>query len=821
MLWVTGMSIGQDLRFAIRMLLKSPATTGLALATQALGIGITVTLFSLVDALYLRPLDVRQPDELAYGFQTYKGIYRELSMVDYHHYRDHAKSFAALAAYYPYSPMHVQAGSEPFEITGGVTTANVFPLLRLTPQLGRFFAESEDTVPDRDAVTVISDHLWRARLGADPQVIGKSIQVNGRAFTIVGVAPRNFEGVERGGGLIELWIPSAMFATGYRYCDALNSRTCRTVHMIGRLNPDVSIAEAQAEFAVLGQQLSRAYPDLQVITEGIQLVAARGSNAREPNRETNLVRLLLGGVAMLVLIACANIGGLLLARGSARRKEVTIRLALGAGRLRVVRQFLIESFVLAVLGAVLGIIVAQWGIDFVTNFYRVDYAGRLSMFDMSIRWPVLLATLLVTATTAVLFGLAPALQAARTNALPVLKEESASAGRPRTFGRNALVVLQVAMSIVLLISAALLVRSVSALYGGTGVDPDRIALLRLRPSLVGHDMARARAFQRTVIERFKQLPEVEAVAAAENVPLMGYGGEVPVKPMGDAGGPQGTTAHASFVGDGYFAVIGVPLLAGRDFNSSDEVAGAPRVAIVDELVAASLGGVSQSVGKTVSIDGDPFRIVGVAPVAQYHNVEHPVFPYVYYNYWQETGDNFMADSRMHVRMRGGNAAAMLPALRRIVTSVDPSVPVNEDYGMSDRVTFEFQRVRIAMTMLAGFGVFALVLCAIGVYGVVAFVAHMRTREIAIRVALGADRSHVRRMIVGDGLRLAIPGAILGIAASFGASQFLGSLLYGVDPHDPTVFGSISLLLITVSLIASYIPLRGASRIDPSVALRDQ
>ena len=815
------MTIGQDLRFAGRMLWKSRGTTSLALLTLALGIGVTVTLFSLVDALYLRPLDVREADRLVYGFQTYKGIYREMSMLDYYHYRDNSKSFTALAAHYPYSPMHVQAGDEPFEITGSVTTANMFSMLGITPQLGRFFYDSEDIVPDRDAVTVISDHMWRARLGGDPQVLGRSIQINGRAFTIVGVAPRNFDGVERGGGLIDLWIPSAMFHTGYRYCDALNSRTCRNVHIIGRLKPGVSIDEAQAEFTVLGKQLSTAYPDLQVIKEGIQLVAARGSNAREPNRETTLVQLLLGGVAMLVLIACANIGGLLLARGSARRKEVTIRLALGAGRLRIVRQFLIESFVLAALGAVLGIVVAQWGIDFVTNFYRVDYAGRFSMFDMSIRWPVMMATLLVTATTAVLFGLAPALQAARTNALPVLKEESVSVERPRTLGRNSLVILQVAMSIVLLISAALLVRSVSALYGGTGVDPDRIALLRLRPSLVGHDMTRARAFQRTVIERFQQLPEVEAVAAAENLPLMGYGGEVPVKPLADAGGPQGTTAHASFIGDGYFAVIRMPLLAGRDFDSSDEVAGAPRVAIVDELVASSLGGVSQAVGQTVSIAGDPFRIVGVAPIAQYHNVEHPVFPYVYYNYWQETGDNFMADSRMHVRIRGGNAAAMLPALRRIVTSIDPSVPVNEDYGMSDRVRFEFQRVRIAMTMLLGFGVFALVLCGIGVYGVVAFVANMRTREIAIRVALGADRSDVRRMIISDGMRLAVPGAILGIAGSFGASRFLGSLLYGVDPHDPSVFAAVATLLIAVVLMASYVPLRRSTRIDPSAALRHE
>jgi len=812
------MTMGQDLRFAIRMLWKSRGTTSLALLTLALGIGVTVTLFSLVDALYLRPLNVREPEQIVYGFQTYQGVYRELSMPDYFHYRDNSKSFTELAAHYPYSPMHVQADAEPFQITGSVTTANMFTLLGIQPQLGRFFDASEDRVPDRDAVTVISDHLWRSRLGADPRVLGKAIRINGRAFTIVGVAPQGFEGVERGGGLIQLWIPSAMFQTGYRYCDALNGRTCRTVHMAGRLKPGVTIADAQAEFDVLGRQLIAEFPDLRVIKEGIRLVPARGSNAREPNRETALIRLLLGGVALLVLIACANIGGLLLARGSARRKEVTIRLALGAGRLRIVRQFLIESCVLAAVGSALGFIAAQWGNDLVTNFYRVDYAGRVSMFDMSIRWPVLVAAMIVTATTAMLFGLAPALQAARTNALPVLKEESASAERPRTFGRNTLVVLQVAMSIVLLISATLLARSVSALYGGTGVDPDRIALLRLRPSLVGYEFSRGRDFQRRAIARLQQLPDVEAVAAADNLPLMGYGGEVPVKPLAGSGGAPGTSARASSIGENYFTVIGRPLLAGRDFDSSDRP-GTPKVAIVDELVAASLGGTSSVVGQTVMIAGEPVRIVGVAPTAQYHNADSKVYPFVYYDYWQLTDDIFMSDARLHIRMRGGNAAAALPALRRTITAVDAAVPINEDYGMSDRVTFEFQRVRIAMTMLGAFGVFALILCSIGVFGVVSFVAAMRTREIAIRVALGADKSHVRRIIVGDGLRLAIPGAIIGIGGALWASTYLGSLLYGVDPHDPGVFGAVSATLVAVVLMASYVPLRRSTRIDPSVALR--
>lgn len=814
------MTLTQDLRFAARMLWKSRATTALALATLALGIGVSVTLFSLVDALYLRPLNIREPDRVVYGFQLYRGIYRELSMPDYYHYRNSAKSFDEIAAHYPYSPQQViAAGRQPIAVTGSVVTANYFSLLGIHAQLGRFFVAEEDQVPDRDAVAVISDRLWRRELNGDGQAVGKTIQVNGRVFTIVGVAPRGFDGVERGGSASDIWMPSAMFATGYRYCDALNGRTCRTVHILGRLKPGVTIADAQSEFDVLGRQLSTAYPDLQVIKEGIRLVPARGSSAREPNRDTPLVRLLLGGVGLLVLIACANIGGLLLARGSARRQEVAIRLALGAGRARIVRQFLVESVLLAAIGTVLGLVVAQWGNEAVTNFYQVDYAGRFSMFDMSIRLPVVLATMILSSATAILCGLAPAVQAARTDTLPVLKQENASTGRPRTHGRHALVIAQVAMSIVLLTSAVLLVRSLNALYGGTGVESNRIAMLRLRPSLVGHDPVRARAFQRRVIERLKQLPEVEAVAAAENLPLMGYGGEVDVKPPETSGGARRTTARASHVGDEYFKVIGRPIIAGRDFDSSDRL-DTPRVVIVDELVAASLGGPEKAVDQTVMILDQPYRIVGVAPTTQYHNAESPVFPYVYFNYWQQDGEGFTADSRTHVRVRG-DAKSMLPQLRREIAAIDSSVPVNEDYSLRDRVTFEFQRVRVAMTMLSGFGIFAVILCAIGVYGVVSFVASMRNREIAIRIALGADRSQVGRLIVADGLRLAIPGAIIGVVASFGGSRFLGTMLYGVDPHDPGVLTAVPALLVVIVLLASYLPMRRSTRIEPSAVLRRQ
>ena len=803
------------------MLAKGPATTAMALLTLSLGIGASVTLFSLVDALYLRPLNIPEPSRVVYGLQLLPNISRlgQLSVPDYFYYRDQSQSFSELAAHYPTAPLHVIAGEQPASIMGSVVTANYFSLLQLQPHLGRFFTEAEDLVLGRDAVAVIGHGFWQRHYGGDPQVLGRTLQINGRPFSIVGVAPPGFDGVVRGSAVSQVWIPSAMFNVGYRYCDALSARNCRVVEMIGRLKSTVTLRDAQAEMDVLAQRLLTAFP-LPDRTLGVRLVAARGAFPGEPNRDATLVGLLLGGVGLLVLIACANIGGLLLARGSARRKEVTIRLALGAGRNRILRQFLIESFLLAAIGSALGLLVAQWANEGVSRFYAVHYTGALNKFDMAIGAPVLAATAVLCAMTAILCGIAPALQAARTDTLPALKVDSTAIGRPRSRGRDALVMLQVAMSIVLLIGAALLVRSMMQLYGGPGIDPDPVVLMRLRPSLVGHDATRARAFQRAVLEQLKQLPGVEAAAAAENLPLMGGGNDVIVSSSSSStNGQAGTSARASHVGDDYFKVIGLPLVAGRDFDASD-LPGAPRVAIVDDTVAMSLGGTQQVVGQIVSIDGEPVRIVGVARAAQYHSTTEPVFPYVYFNYWQQSGRGFSADSRTHMRVRG-DARAMMPALRRAVAAVDPSVPVSEDYPLRERVQFTFQPVRIAMMMLGGFGFFALVLCILGAYGVVAFLASMRTREMAIRLALGADRSDVRRMIVGDGLRLALPGVLIGIVGAFGASRFLGSLLYGVDPHDPGVFVAVPVLLVVLVLSASYLPLRGASRIDPSAALRHE
>jgi putative ABC transport system permease protein len=812
------MALTQDLRYALRMFAKDRGTAALAVLTLAAGIGANTTLFSLVDALYLRPLPVPHAARVVHINELRaNGDAIPASLPDYFYYREHSQNLEELAAHYPGSPMHVIADNGPVAITGTVATASYFDVLGITPQLGRFFTADEDRVPNRDAVVVVSHAFWQRQLNGDPRVLGRSILVNGRSFTVIGVTRQGFDGVIRGASSSQVWIPSAMFGVGYRYCNAFD-RDCTIIDMMGRLKPSASIAQAQGEFDVLSRQLESQFPRTD-LPRRIGVRSSRGVYPSQQATNISMVRLMLGGVGMLLAIACANVAGLMLARGLSRRKEITVRLALGAGRGRIVRQLLTESIMLTVAGSALGVLGASWAIDAVAVYYGTDYAGRMTNFDLQIGLPVLAATVVLCGVTAILCGMAPAIQAARTDVLPSLKLEGLSGRRRRTYSRDGLVMLQLAMSIVLLVGAALLIRSMIDLQRGPGIDADRVALLRLRPSLIGVSGERARLFQRAVIERLQSLPGIEAVAASENLPLFQGGIDVTVTPIGSGQPAAVAGVRSSHVGDRYFDVLGARMLAGRDFNRSDSP-DSPKVAIADATLAASLGGADRAVGMLVNVGTRPYEIVGVVPSAQYHQALEPALPFLYLNYWQLNGAGFSADSRTHVRV-SGDPAAMLPAMRAAIAAVDPNVPISEDYALSDRVAFNFKPVRMARSMLVIFGGLALMLSLVGLYGVVSSVASMRAREVAVRLALGASPGQIRALIAGHGLRLAIPGAILGAVAAFASTQVLRSLLYGVNPHDPATFVLVPLLLIAVALGATYGPVRRSTRVDPAVALRDE
>jgi predicted permease len=815
-------ALWQDARFGLRTLARSRGFAVAALATLALGIGANAAIFSLVNALLLQELPVPNASALVHVYQTRPdrpGDYFPLSLVDYRFYHEHAEAFEELGAHYPTAPLHLIAGETTEAVTGSVVTAGYFRLLGLSPAAGRFFGDDEDRVPGRDAVAVISHGFWQRRFGGSPEAIGATIGLNGTTFTIIGVVPKDFVGVVIGGPALDVWIPSAMFRVGYRYCDALQ-RGCTVVQMIGRLRGDRSIAAAQRELDILAGRLEAAYPaDNNGL--GVRAVPARGSYPVQRVEADRPVKVLLVTVGLVLLIACANLAALLLARGMHRRKEIAIRLALGASRSRLIRQLLVESLLLSLSGGALGLLVATWVKEYLLTFYATDYAGRALNFSLEIDRVVILSTLGLSILTGVIFGLVPALQASRPDVVPVLKDETSAGGFRRSRLRDALIVTQVAASIVLLVGAGLLVRSLTTIYRGPGFDPGPVVLLRLRPSLVEYDVPKARAFQRRVIERLEALPGVLSASPGESFPYLGGGGGVtPVwLPGRSAERPEDAFRVAlSKVGPRYFKTIGARVVEGREFGEQDGKQ-APRVAVVNEVLARRFWPDGRAAGQTLVVDGLPHEVVGVVRLVPYHNLTEQPAPGLFLNYWQyESADAWAADSRTHVRV-AGDAAAMLPALRREIAAVDPNVPISEDYPLTLRLEHTFKPLRVARSMLTGIGFLAGLLSAIGLYGGLAYNVARRTREIAIRIALGADRGSVAGLVLRQGAGLTLAGVAIGLVGAFVASRFLSSLLYGVDPHDRLTFIAVPVALCTVALLASYVPARRATRVDPMIALR--
>jgi predicted permease len=815
--------VWQDLRFGVRMLARSRGFTIAALVTLALGIGANAAIFSLVNALFLQRLPVPEPSGLVHVYQTRPGRpgdHFPLSHMDYLYYREHSRAFQELAAHYPTAPLHLLVREIPEAIGGSVVTAAYFRVLGLSPAAGRFFLDEEDRVPGRDAVAVISHGLWQRRFGGNPQAVGSTISLNGTAFRVVGVAPRNFRGVLVGGNASEVWIPSAMFRVGYRYCDALQ-RGCTIVQMLGRLKPERTIADAQLELDVLARRLEAAYPaDNEGL--GLRVLPARGAHPAQRAEADRPVKVLLVTVGLVLVIACANLAALLLARGMHRRREIAVRLALGASRARLVRQLLIESLLLSLTGGVLGLLIAEWAKDFLLAFFRTDYAGRPSNFSLDIDQVVLLSTLGLSLLSGLIFGLAPALQASRPDIVPVLKDEASAGGFRRSRLRDALIVAQVAASIMLLVGAGLLIRSLATIYRGPGFDPESVVVMRLRPSLVGYDVPRARAFQRRAIERLEALPGVESASPSNFFPYLGWGSEVAVWMPGRPPGrvEDAFRAPSSKVGPRYFETLGARLVEGREFDERDGKQ-APRVAIVNEVMARRFWQDGRATGHFLVVDGQEHEVVGVVRLQAYHNLTEQPPPYVFLNYWQhETAQAFDADSRTHVRV-AGDAAGMLPTLRREIAAVDPNIPISEDAPLTLRLEHTFKPLRAARTALAGVGGLALILSAVGLYGGLAYNVARRTREIAIRIALGADRVSVAGLVLRQGARLTLPGVAIGLGGAFTASRFLSTLLYGVNPHDLLTFVAVPTVLGGVALLATCLPAHRATRVDPMIALRSE
>jgi len=812
-------AIGQDLRYASRRIKDTPLFSVAAILTLALGLGVNSAVLSLANTIFLKPLRLPEADRLVFVDQTRPDRPPSsygMAYPDYLYYRDRTTTFAGLAAHYATSPLHVSRKEGGFSTLGSVVTANYFDVLGAHPSLGRFFTSEEDAVPGRNPVAVLGHDLWQRQFGGDRAILGGIVRINGTDFTVVGIGPERFRGIQLQDP-VDIWIPTAMLRVGYRYCDGF-ARGCTILGLVGRLAEGSSLQAAQAEMTVLAAQFAAAFPDTNRGL-GVALRPARGIRMSEQQQNRPLIALMAAAGALVMITASANVAGLLLARGLRRRKEIAIRLALGASRIRLVRQLIVESLLLSLAGGAAGLLVAFWSTDVARGFL-----GSAGNADFSLDPSVLAGAFAIALVTGLATGIAPALHSTRVGAMYALKDDTTGAGSRRTRLRESLIVVQVAVSVLLLAVSGLLVRSFFAVHRGPGFDPEAVIVVRLRPSLVGYGAERSWAFQREAIRRLDAIPGVLSASPANAYPLPRWAsGSAAVEIPGTAADPSTPyLAATTNVGPRYFATLGVPLIEGRDFDDRDRPGGV-RVAIVNETLARHFWPRGGAAGQTVLLSGERVEIAGVAKDMQYvsASASEQVQPMAYFNFWQQdTRENWSHDSRTHIRV-AGNAAALLPAIQQAIAEVDADIPVQSAAPLSETLDTVFAEVRAARAFLVIFGALALVLTTVGLYAALAFSVGQRTREIAIRMALGAARLDVGRLVLHRGAWLISIGAAIGLLAAVVAGPFLAHLLYGVSPRDPLTLLAGPSVVAVVAMLATWLPARRAMALDPMVALRSE
>jgi len=819
-----------DLRYAFRTLLKSPGFTAVALISLALGIGVNTTIFSVVNAVLLRPLPVTDPDRLVEVYTTTGNPEFPQSVFSYPDYvdlRDSNEVFSGVTAYGLAVASLRHADDAPKTVVAEVVSANFFDVIGVEPALGRAFSAEEGRTEGTHPVVVLGHGFWTAQFGADPDIIGREVFINTTPYTVIGVAPASYTGMLPA-MTPHVWLPMMMTeevsVIGIQDVrespigdTRLTQRGSRFLFVKARLAPGVTIERAQANVSAIMANLEVAYPDTNE-DRGAELVPTSGVRIF-PMIDRVLAPvgwLLLGIVSLVLLIACANVANMLLARSSARRQEIAVRLALGASRAALVRQLLTESLLLAVCGGALGLLLAVWGTSMLST---LDAVSQMSVrFDFGVDRTVFLFAFLASLATGLAFGLVPALKASRPQLVPALKGADAVGNRRRRIGlRDVLVVSQVAVSLLLLVGAALLGRSLQAAQAiDLGFDADQTALIEMNLDMIGYDDEPADVFQRQYLERIRALPQVEAAALTQNIPLSASvsvtGIFIPGLHESDE---DRVIADEAVVGPGYFETMGVPLLEGRDFTERD-TPDTPLVAIVNETMARSYWPGESVIGKRFRSsmeDEDDFEIIGLVGDHKVRTVGEDPRPYVHFARTQRRS------TRAVVVARTAGYVAELPALLRSeLQAMEPDLNSGER-TMRESVAVTLLPVTLGAQTLAGFGVLALVLSSIGLYGVIAYSVSRRVREIGIRIALGADSMGVVKLVVRRGMGLAAVGVLLGWAGAALLSSLLRGFLYGVSALDPTAFGAAGALLMGVAFLANYIPARRAARIDPLTALR--
>jgi putative ABC transport system permease protein len=797
----------QDLRYAFRTLGKNPGFAAVAVLALALGIGANTAIFSVVNAVLLRPLPFPDPDRLTmvYSFNPAKGFPRfPVSVPDFIDWRGQSRLFEGMAAV-DGAPYNLSEGAEPERLNGSRVSASFLGVLGIKPALGRDFLP-DDEREGAEPVVLIGHGLWTRRFGADPALVGRTIALNGRRHTVIGVLPREYSFPNHS----ELWTPISFEH------DELTARGAHYLNVFARLRPGVTIQAAQTEIGTIAARLRQQYPDTNTGWE------ARVSPLSEMivGKIRPALLVLLGAVCFVLLIACANVANLLLARAAERQKEVAIRLALGASRTRLVRQLLTESALLGLVGGLCGLVLALWGTDLLV----AAGGDNLPRFrEISVDGRVLLFTIGLSLVTGLFFGVVPALQASRPDLNDTLKEggRGGTSGPGRHRLRGALAIGEIALALVLLVGAGLMFRSFRELLSvDPGFRPDHLLTLDVAlPETKYVDGARQTAFLNETLERLGALPGVVSAAAATTVPLSG--GIISYSFSID-GGPEEPPSRRSSVrydavSAGFFRAMDIRILQGRSLLDSD-AAGSPRVVVISANLAKKYFSGETPIGRRIRIDNDaaraPREIVGVVADVKHSSLDGEAAPHVYEPLPQAPSTWLTFVLRATVEPMGLAAAA-----RAAVLAIDPEQPVSEMKTGEALVSDSVAQPRLAMLLLGVFAAVALLLAAVGTYGVIAYSVSQRTHEFGVRMALGAGRREVLGLVVRQGLLLASLGVGLGLAAAAGATRLLSGLLYGVSPTDPVTYASVAALLTAVSLVACLVPARRATRVDPVIALR--
>ncbi|MBI3450515.1 MAG: ABC transporter permease [Acidobacteria bacterium] len=813
----------QDLRYAARQLSRSPGFTTVAVLSLALGIGANTAIFSLVNAVFLKSLPVEEPARVVNVYTTdVKNAGGALNLLpisypNFEDYRDGATSFTSLAATMA-AGVNVASGTgDPEQVFGLLVSSNYFDMLGVKIRQGRGILPEEDTKPRGRAVVVLTDRYFKRRFAGDPALVGSQIRLNGRQFTVVGVTPPGFNGTGALGGP-SLFVPIMMQADFIPGDGRILLRRGLISNVLGRLKPEVTLVAAEAEMRTIAARLEREYPDANT-GRSVRLVSLPES-AINPNQRGLFLRsggLLMTVVALVLLIACANIANLLLGRATERRKEIAIRLSLGAGRARIVSQLLTESLLLALAGGAVGLGVAQWGRDLLLAF-RPPFINPEDL-PLTLDLRVLLFTLAVALATGFLFGLAPALRASNPSIAAHLNERSSlEGGHRRLFGaRGLLVMAQVALSLVALVGSGLFLRSLGrAQTIDLGFDSDHTSVLSFDVAAEGYDQPRGEQFQRAVLEKVSHLPGVAAATLGSNAPLAG-GTMRSIYPEGLESSPDrnGILVLIDNVAPGYFETLRIPILKGRDFTDQDRM-GVPHVVVINEAMADRFWPGVDPIGRRFRFyhENDPYEIVGVAKTIKYIAAGEDPRPYLYLPMRQV----YTGVSTVFVRAEGDPAAA-LGVARKAVQEMDQNLPIVGAATVRELVDQGFWAARMGAGLLAIFGGLAVVLAAIGIYGVMSFTVNQRTREIGIRMAMGADPGNVVRLILRQGMLPVLTGVGVGLAAAFTIARLVADLLFGVSAADPVTYVVVPVLLALVALLATWLPARRAAAVDPLVALR--